>query len=104
MNGDGRPDLVAVGDYYSDDSENGGVSVLLNRGDGTFRPKQDYETGESPVALAIADLNGDDRADIVTANSDSSDVSVFLNDGKAASGRSAISRPQTAPRSSPWPT
>jgi FG-GAP-like repeat len=86
VNGDGRPDLVAVEDYYSDDVENGGISVLLNRGDGTFRPAQEYETGESPVALAISDLNGDDAADIVTANEFTSDVSVFLNDGDGGFG------------------
>ena len=32
--------------------------------------------------LAIGDLNGDDRADVVTANTDSSDVSVLLNNGE----------------------
>jgi hypothetical protein len=81
VNGDSRPDLVAVNEYYSDDSDNGGVSVLLNRGDGTFRSAQQYETGELPTALAVGDLNGDEKADIVTADSDSSDVSVLLNDG-----------------------
>src|SRR5580765_3041087 len=82
MNGDSRPDLVAAGDDYSNDGFDAAVWVLLNRGDGTFRPKQTYETGESPVALQIADLNGGDSADVVTANTDSSGISVLLNDGQ----------------------
>jgi hypothetical protein len=82
VNGDGRPDLVAANEYYSDDSDySGGVSVLLNRGDGTFRPAQEYKTGESPAWLAVGDLNGDNRPDIVTADTDSDGVSVLLNDG-----------------------
>jgi hypothetical protein len=81
LNGDGRPDLIAEDSYYNDDSDNGAVLVLLNRGDGTFRPKQEYETGESPAGLAIGDLNGDDKPEIVTADTDSNDVSVLLNNG-----------------------
>src|SRR2546430_11197319 len=50
VNGDGKPDLV-TGNYYE-----GTVSVLLNNGDGTFRPKHDFETGTGPVAVDVADL------------------------------------------------
>ena len=37
--------------------------------------------GRNPQSLATADLNGDDRLDIVTANADSADVSVLLGLG-----------------------
>jgi FG-GAP-like repeat/PASTA domain len=58
LNGDGRPDL-AVTNARS-------VSVLLNRGDGSFEAKHDYATRREPDSLAIADLNGDGSPDVAT--------------------------------------
>src|SRR5262245_33890339 len=37
-----------------------------------------YPAGESPFAAAIADFNGDGRADVATANEGSDDVTVLL--------------------------
>jgi len=47
----------------------GAVSVLLGYGDGGFQPKVDYGTGEFPICVAVQDLSGDGKLDIVTANS-----------------------------------
>ena len=77
LNGDGRPDL-ATANYDAD-----GVSVLLNRGDGSFRAKRDYAAGLDPSSVAIGDLNGDGKPDLATANSHpaANSVSVLLNRG-----------------------
>jgi hypothetical protein len=63
--------------------EGASVSVLLNRGDGRFQAKRDYATGSSPSSIAIGDLNGDRKQDIVTANGEggANRVSVLLNKG-----------------------
>ena len=75
LNGDGKPDLAtANGDAST-------VSVLLNRGDGSFRAKRDYATGHGPDSVAIGDLNGDGKPDLATANIEASTVSVLLNRG-----------------------
>ena len=75
LNGDGRTDL-AVANYGSGD-----VSVLLGRGDGTFRDQVRYAAGTGPSALVAGDFNGDGRTDLAVANQSSGDVSVLLGNG-----------------------
>jgi len=48
-------------------------------GDGSFQAKVDYATGSHPGAVAIGDLNGDGKPELVTANQ--LRVSVLTNRG-----------------------
>jgi hypothetical protein len=73
LNGDGKPDL-ATANYYANS-----VSVLPNRGDGSFEARLDYATGNAPWSVAIGDLNGDGKPDLATANPDAYSVSELLN-------------------------
>jgi hypothetical protein len=82
LNGDGKPDLATANP--STDTSTDTVSVLLNRGDGSFRALQNYRTGRSPLALAIRDLNGDGKPELVTSNYGAETVSVLLNKGNAS--------------------
>jgi hypothetical protein len=75
LTGDGKQDVVATN--WID----GTVSVLLNKGDGSFRAQVDYATGSGPLAVAIGDLNSDGKPDLATANVFASTVSVFINSG-----------------------
>jgi len=75
LNGDGKPDLVTA-NWEADT-----VSVLLNRGDGSFGAKREYSTGRHADAVAIGDLNGDVEPDLATANDVANTVSVLLNRG-----------------------
>jgi hypothetical protein len=73
LNRDAEPDLVTV-DYGS-----ATVSVLLGRGDGSFRHRSVIHTARHPLEEAVADLDGDGRLDIATASvDDAGSVSVFL--------------------------
>jgi hypothetical protein len=75
VNRDGKPDLVVANWCKSSDcpySSEGGVSVLLGNGDGTFQTAVIYGSGgdstNSLGPFAVADVNGDGRPDIVMAN------------------------------------
>jgi hypothetical protein len=78
LNGDGSPDLATANVCCASP---GAVSVLLNRGDGSFQAKLDYATGGDPYSVAIGDLNGDGKPELATANSQSFSVSVLANRG-----------------------
>ena len=78
VNKDGKVDIVAANDGDNI------VSVLLNTtttGDTTasFSYKTDFTTGNAPSGVAIRDLDGDGRIDIVTTNKLANTVSVLLN-------------------------
>lgn len=66
VNGDGNPDLLVVNECgHVQGCRQGTVSVLLGNGDGTFQPQQSYFVGIFPLEVAIADLNGDGKPDLV---------------------------------------
>ncbi len=78
LNGDGNPDLVVA------NVGNDSVSVLLNTTlpgatTASFSAKTDFITGTNARAVAVADLNGDGKPDLVVANLSSNTVSVLLN-------------------------
>ncbi len=77
LNGDGKQDLV-VANCFSNT-----VSVLLGKGDGTFTPApgSPIPVGACPDAVALTDLNGDGKQDLVVANYNDYTVSVFLGNG-----------------------
>lgn len=94
-----RPDVVvgfnplgvAMADFDKDgkldlatprDATVTGVYVQKGNGDGTFQTGISYPFGGSgSVRIAAADLNADTWPDLVTANYNSADFSVLLNDG-----------------------
>jgi hypothetical protein len=92
FNGDGKPDLIAIGIGTSPAPE---VFVLLGNGDGTFsisetfnlyvRTSGDGINANNPNVLAVGDFNGDGKLDFaVYINGDQSGtnyVDVYLGDG-----------------------
>ncbi|MGD1101618.1 MAG: FG-GAP-like repeat-containing protein, partial [Terriglobia bacterium] len=85
FNRDGKLDLAVVNQTCTSlPCTSGSVSVFLGNGDGTFQPRLDYSTGNIPVAVTVADLNGDGIPDLAVVNNgfgSSDSVSVFLGKG-----------------------
>jgi hypothetical protein len=77
VNSDKKPDLIITQPF------NGGSSVLLGNGDGTFQPGRTIGTG----VLRVADFNGDGKPDLLCAG-----LTVRLGNGDGTFG-SPISTP-----------
>jgi len=98
INGDGRPDVVVT------NNGSGTVSVLLNTtAPGAAAPSFAtqymfiFPAGTRPVSLAIGDVNGDGRPDLVTASFSAVDqetVWILLNSAPPSLAAVSFSPPQ----------
>ena len=84
LDGDGKPELVVANSYSNT------LSVLKNSSnvgsiDSTsFAAAVDFTTGLAPTSVAITDIDGDGKSDLVTTNFNANTISVFKN--KSTSG------------------
>ena len=79
LNRDAKPDIVAV---------NGGTSVwvILGSGDGGLDQPVEYPIGQKAGYVGLGDFNGDGNPDIVTSNTNNSELSILLGNGDGAFG------------------
>jgi gliding motility-associated-like protein len=76
IDGDGKPDLVVTYINYNT------VMVIRNTSTSgliSFDNRIDLTTGSSPTGVAIGDIDGDGKQDIVISNYGSNSVSIFRN-------------------------
>jgi len=85
VNGDGNPDLLLANCGRSDCAIPSTVGVLLGNGDGTFQPAVSYGTGCcNSISIAVADVNGDGKPDLLVANACSIVQFACLGEGSVA--------------------
>ncbi len=85
FNGDGVPDLAVANQGAPPLFLDGGVSLLLGNGDGSFQAVRNFAAGTRPVFVAVGDFNRDGVQDLAVANfgsfPDPGNVSVLLGNG-----------------------
>jgi subtilisin family serine protease len=90
VDGDGHLDVITSGIYFDVGifGPNTGDAIAVLRGDGrgNLSPGKIYRGETGMFGLAVGDLNGDGRPDLVTSNQDTDTASVYLNDSKGGYG------------------
>ena len=76
-NTDGLVDLV----YSGGNDTTSSLTLLTNNGGGIFTSNHSYAVGSAPVAVTAADVNGDGKMDLISANQNDNSLSVLTNNG-----------------------
>jgi len=95
VNGDGRLDVISAnyGFRWALPGEPGGwnntLTVLTNNGSGAFGSNASLTIGRGPTAVVVADVNGDGRPDLISANETDNTLTVLTNNGSGGFGFNA---------------
>ena len=79
LDGDGKPDLAVTNIFPNSVSVLRNTSTAGSIGTGSFAASVDFTTGNSPISVAIGDLDGDGKPDLAVTNFNSNTVSVLRN-------------------------
>ncbi len=79
LTGDTKPEIVSI------NCNDNTLTIFVNNGDGSFQTGVYYQNAGDlnmyPYAASIADLNGDGKNDIVVANDDAGQITLFTGKG-----------------------
>ncbi|HSZ54874.1 MAG TPA: FG-GAP-like repeat-containing protein [Tepidisphaeraceae bacterium] len=84
VNRDGNSDLVVANEIINGSTNTSAASILLNEDEansGAFLPPRTFQVHDGATAVALSDLTGDDRLDVITQSREDGIVSVLLGNG-----------------------
>ncbi len=78
VTGDGKPDLISA----NNNNSNLELNILVNKGNGIYGTRKIYNfAGKGVDMIAVGDVNGDGKLDVVAAGSSDGKIHVMLNGG-----------------------
>jgi hypothetical protein len=83
LNGDGKLDLAVANGGDINGGKDGGISILLGKGDGTFKTATNLAEVKNPTSIAVGDFNRDGNTDLVVTKNDGGvgQVGVLMGSG-----------------------
>jgi hypothetical protein len=83
VNGDGKPDLIVAHSYFA------ALTIFTNDGLGNLVLSSTNSVGSGPVCVVAADVNDDNKMDLITANQGTypdytGSITVLTNDGSGS--------------------
>ena len=92
VNGDGKVDLISA-NWGSSGQQGNTLTVLTNNGNGGFVLASSPVVGSGPYMVTAADVNGDGKVDLITANwgaaGEGNTLTVLTNSGSGIFGSNA---------------
>jgi hypothetical protein len=87
FNHDGKRDLAVINSGDPTTGDDGSVSILFGKGDGTFQAAKNVAIGKNCTSIVVGDFNGDGNDDLALVRpgdatvNDDGDVTIFLGNG-----------------------
>jgi hypothetical protein len=97
VNDDSKPDLIIANTGGSGSGHT--LTILTNNGSGVFRFNATLTTGYGPGSVAAADVNGDGKLDLISANCIANTLTVLTNNGSGVFGSNATLNVGNGPHS-----
>jgi len=89
VNGDGKMDLISANLGPSAMPIGTTLTVLTNNGSGLFALSSSPTVGPGPNAVVAADVNGDGKVDLISANFGTNTLTVLTNNGSGGFARAS---------------